>query len=49
MTKIPIPIFEDLPTEPDEIAARLFDPVARKGDRIRLYHQLHDTRACATW
>jgi cytochrome P450 len=42
MTQISIPLFEDLPTEPDEIVARLFDPVARKGDRIRLYHQLRN-------
>jgi len=42
MPETSIPIFEDLPSDPDEIVARIFDPVARKGDRIRLYHQLRN-------
>ena len=42
MSESSIPVFPDLPTAPDEIVARLFDPIERKGDRIRLYHQLRN-------
>ena len=42
MSESSIPVFPDLPTAPDEIVARIFDPIERKGDRIRLYHQLRN-------
>lgn len=42
MSAAPIPIFEDLPTEPDAIVEQIFDPVGRQGRLVRLYHQLRN-------
>lgn len=38
-----IPIYEDLPREPDAILEQLFDPAGRAGGNlVRLYHQLRN-------
>ncbi len=42
MSQLPIPIFEDLPAEPDAIVAQIFDPIGREGRLVRLYHQLRN-------
>ena len=38
----PIPIFDDLPTEPDAIVERIFDTSPDQADLVRLYHQLRN-------
>jgi len=42
ISQTPIPIFDDLPTEPDAIVDRIFDPAGRQGNLVRLYHQLRN-------
>ena len=42
MTSPPIPIFDDLPTEPDAIVERIFDTTGERSDLVRLYHQLRN-------
>jgi len=42
MRPMQIPIFADLPTDPDAIVDRIFDPAARQGNLVRLYHQLRN-------
>jgi cytochrome P450 len=37
-----IPIFDDLPREPDAVLERIFDPARPPGDLVRLYHQLRN-------
>jgi len=37
-----IPIFPDLPTDPDAIVDQIFDHRARQGNLVRLYHQLRN-------
>ena len=34
-----IPIYNDLPVEPDAILEQIFDVAGRKGNLVRLYHQ----------
>jgi cytochrome P450 len=40
LPRIPAAPFDDLPSEPDAIVERIFDPSGHQGDLVRLYHQL---------
>jgi cytochrome P450 len=42
MSPSAIPIQPDLPTEPDAIVEQIFDAGNRRGDLVRLYHQLRN-------
>ncbi|MCH2170477.1 cytochrome P450 [Myxococcota bacterium] len=42
MKSTSIPIFEDLPTEPDTIVECIFDTSANQSNLVRLYHQLRN-------
>ncbi len=37
-----IPIYDDLPVEPDAILEQIFDAAGREGNLVRLYHQLRN-------
>ena len=42
MSQASIPIFDDLPSRPDEIVEQIFDSRAHQPNRVRLYHQLRN-------
>lgn len=42
MSPTTIPIFDDLPLDPDAIVLQIFDPHRPAGDPVRLYHQLRN-------